>query len=378
MNSRRPGWTSLLKQDGPDFLAWVRDEQMLSRRLDILAAALSSLLHGWIRTPEEAHDVWMAVPEVLGRCNEQATYERPGAASAYAWLHLLDRYVRTWLALERLVQSACLPMGRDGVRVLEVGTGPGPAAFGIHDFYVTMVQYSEVRNKPKWRQPSDVTCMEIDPSTNRFRHQLAEVLFQHTQMESKNVLSMCSALGDFRNFEPVQERKRFFEILRTDEYKYYDDASEHWHSGQIYLPDEANSIAQSLHRYRLIVFSNFLTTLETVDSFERNLFDALHDASPGTVLLVLGGTGSDYHKIYEYMDRLAKLSRFQLTVEGETVSCSDSEVAYQVYDAGREFYVSLQRLDQNNDDTTRQVRRHFEGKEPIQFASSEIRAYRKR
>ena len=378
MNSRRPGWTSLLKQDGPDFLAWVRDEQMLARRLDILAAALSSLLHGWIRTPEEAHDVWMAVPEVLGRCNEQATYERPGAASAYAWLHLLDRYVRTWLALERLVQSACLPMGRDGVRALEVGTGPGPAAFGIHDFYATMVQYSEVRNKPKWRQPSDVTCMEIDPSTNRFRHQLAEVLFQHTQMESKNVLWMCSALGDFRNFEPVQERKRLFEILRTDEYIYYDDAAEPWHSEPIYLPDEANSIAQSLHRYRLIVFSNFLTTLGTVDSIERNLFDALHDASPGTVLLVLGGTGSDYHEIYEHIDRLAKLSRFQLTVEGEAVSCSDSEVAYQVYDAGREFYESLQRLDQNNDDATRKVRGHFEGKEPIHFASSEIRAYRKR
>ena len=176
MNSRRAGWTFLLKQDGPDFLAWVRDEQMLSRRLDILAAALSSLLHEWIRTPEEAHDVWMAVPEVLGRCNEQATYEKPGAASAYAWLHLLDRYVRTWLALERLVQCACLPMGRDGVRALDVGTGPGPAAFGIHDFYASMVQFSEVRDEPKWRQPADVTCVEFDASTNHFRHQLAEVL----------------------------------------------------------------------------------------------------------------------------------------------------------------------------------------------------------
>ena len=377
MNSRRPGWTSLLKQDGPDFLAWVRDEDVLSRRLDILATALSSLLHVWVRTQEDAHDVWAAVPEVLSRCNEQATYEKPGAVAAYAWIHLLDRYVRTWLALERLVQSACLPMGRDGVRALDVGTGPGPAAFGIHDFYATMVQYSDVRNKPRWRQPSDVTCMEIAPGTNRFRHQLAEVLFECTQMESKNVLSMCSALGDFRDFEPVQERKRFFETLRT-EYEYYDDAAKHWHSEPIYLPDEANSIAQSLHRYRLIVFSNFLTTLGTVDSFESNLVDALHDANPGTVLLVLGGTGGDYHEVYEYVDRLAQPSRFQLAMEGETVSCSDSEVACKVYDAGREFYESLQRLDKNNDDATRKVREHFKGKEPIRFASSEIRAYRKR
>ena len=366
-----------MKQDGPDFLAWARDERILSRRLDILATSLSSLLHEWIRTPEDAHDVWAAVPAVLGRCNEQATYEKPGAASAYAWLHLLERYVRTWLALERLVQNACLPMGKDGVRALDVGTGPGPAAFGIHDFYATMVQFSEVRDKSKWRQPADVTCVEFDASTNHFRHRLAEVLFQHTQRESERVLSMCSALGDFRYFEPVRARRRFFEILRSDEHEYYDDAVWHRHSEPIYLPNEANNIAQSLHRYRLVVFSNFLTTLGTVDSIECNLVDVLHDVNPGTVLLVMGGTGSTYHEIYEYVDRLAKPSGFELTVEGDTVSCSDSEVARQVYDTGRKFYESLQRLDRNNDDATKKVRRHFESKEPIQFRSSEIRAYRK-
>jgi len=366
-----------LKHDGPDFLAWVRNERILSGKLNTLVAALTSLLHVWIGTPEEAHDVWAAVPEVLGRCNEQATYEKPGAACAYAWLHLLDRYVRTWLALERLVQNACLPMGRDGVHALDVGTGPGPAAFGIHDFYATMVQYSEVRNKPKWRQPSDVTCMEIDPSSNHLRHQLAEILYQDTRRESSDVLSICSALGDFSNFEPVRARKQFFDILRKDEHEYLDDVWDRWHSEPTYSPDEANKMSQSLHRYRLVAFSNFLTTLGTVDSIESNLVEVLRDANPGTVLLVLGGKAGTYHKIYEYVDRLANPSGFELAVEGETVSCSDSEVADQVFDAGCKFYECLQRLDHNSDDATRKVRWHFEGKEPIQFASSEIRAYRK-
>ena len=192
MNSRELGWTGLLKQDGPDFLAWIGDERILSRKIDTLAAALSSLLHEWICTAEEAHLVWTAVPAVLHHCNDRATYEKPGAASAYAWLYLLERYARTWLALERLVQNACLPMAKDGVRALDIGTGPGPAAFAIHDFCAAMVDFSEVRDRPKWRQPSDVTCVESDPSTNHFRHQLAEILFQ--QRDSESVLSMCSSI----------------------------------------------------------------------------------------------------------------------------------------------------------------------------------------
>ena len=196
MNSRKQGWTGLLKREGSDFLAWARDERVLSLKFDVLSKALSSLLRERVRTPEEAHDVWEAVPAVLRRCNEQATYEKPGAACAYAWLYLLERYVRTWLALERLVQRNCLPMGKNGVRALDVGTGPGPAAFAIHDFYAAMVEFSEVTDNPKWRQPPHLTCVEFDGSTNHFRHQLAEILSQQAGRESEGVLSMTYALHD--------------------------------------------------------------------------------------------------------------------------------------------------------------------------------------
>ena len=60
-------------------------------------------------------------------------------------------------------------MGKNGVRALDVGTGPGPAAFAIHDFYVAMVEYSEVTGNPKWRQPSLVTCVEVQKGPQPFQ-----------------------------------------------------------------------------------------------------------------------------------------------------------------------------------------------------------------
>ncbi len=377
MSSRKQGWTSLLKREGSNFLAWARNERVLSLKFDVLAKALSSLLCERVRAPEEAREVWEAVPAVLGCCNEQATYEKPGAACAYAWLHLLERYVRTWLALERLVQSHCLPMGKNGVRALDVGTGPGPAAFAIHDFYVAMVEFSEVIDNPKWRQPPLLTCVEFDGSANQFRHQLAEMLYQQVGQESDGVLSMTSALHDFRKLEPTWERKQHFEVLRREEVEYFDDVAGRWDSDLVYMPDEANDMAQSLHRYRLVTFSNFLTTPGIVKSVEPNLVEMLHDAAPGSVVLVLGGRGCQYQEIYEYTDRLANASGFDLTVENDTVSCSDSELAGQVYEQGQLFYKVLQDLDHNADTATKTVRRHFEREGPIPIHSSEIRAYRK-
>ena len=54
MNTRSQGWTSLLRQEGADFLDWIKIQRTLSNKLDVLATALSSLLLGDIRTKEQA------------------------------------------------------------------------------------------------------------------------------------------------------------------------------------------------------------------------------------------------------------------------------------------------------------------------------------
>ena len=115
-----------------------------------------------------------------------------------------------------------------------------------------------------------------------------------------------------------------------------------------------------------------------MESVEPNLVEVLRDAAPGSVVLVLGGSGGRYQDIYEHVDRLANPSGFQLSVEGDAVSCSDSELAGQVYEQARLFYEVLQGLDHNEDDATEPVRRFFELGGPSDFSSSQIRAYRKR
>ena len=170
----------------------------------------------------------------------------PGAACAYAWLHLLDRYVRTWFALEILVDKNCFPMGKNGVRALDVGTGPGPSAFAIHDFYASMIEFSRTRDNSRWRQPLYVTCVESDDNTKHFRHLLAEIMFEQAQRKSEGVLAMCHNLADFGRLEPTRERMETLQALRNAEETYFDEVSGQWTSDLLYFPEEANYIAQSL------------------------------------------------------------------------------------------------------------------------------------
>ena len=138
-NMKREGWIGFLRRHGTTCLAWISEQGTLERKFDRLATALWSLLQQQVRTQDDARRIWEAVPSVLSRCNDQATYQLPGATQAYAWLHLLDRYARTWQALEKLTIAGCIPLARYGVNILDVGTGPGPSAFAIHDFYTSLL-----------------------------------------------------------------------------------------------------------------------------------------------------------------------------------------------------------------------------------------------
>lgn len=376
MGVGKRSWTDLLRRNGPELLQWLSARSALHINFNAFATALQTLLLSRISTSDDARDVWDATSAVLSRCNEQSTYEMGGAPYAYAWLHLLDRYTRTWRALEHLVAASCLPLARNGVRVLDVGTGPGPAAFAAYDFYAAMTQFSRDRGLLQFNQPPAITCVEFDPGTNHLRHHLAEVLFGQTDRQNTGVLAMCNALSDFRDIAPSEERARLKRRLLWEEDEYFNEDRNEWDSESRYSAAEANNIAQSLHRYRLIIFSNFLTSVGAIRSFEPNMIDVLSDAQPGSVILVLGGKGGPYPMIYDYVDRLATGSDFQLVVADQPVSSADTAVADAVFAEGAAFYNHLQCLAPDSSEDTRLVRLHFTGnRQPA--AASHIRAYRK-
>ena len=379
MKNNKTGWTSFLRHHGPAFLSWLEQNQVLHEKFELLSVSLWKLIQSEVNTSESAYSVWASVSAVISRCNDQSTYSMNGAAVAYAWLHLLDRYVRTWVALKYLVKTGFLPFAKHGVNVLDIGTGPGPSAFAIHDFYSSMAKFADLTNNVKWKQLPDITCVEFEKSTNSFRHHLAEFIFQEDKYHSKSILAMCSYLSDFGSLEPRVERQNLQRELRWSEDIYFDEAANEWTSELQYSADEANDIAQSLHRYRLIVFSNFLTAVGNVKNFESNLVDIFSDAQPGTVILVIGGKGGAFPEIYCFVNDLAKSAGFELKISEQQVSSVNTAVSDLVFNEGVKIYEYLLSLAPNGPDLTHEtqmIQDHFTRTRKA-TPSSQLWVYRK-
>ena len=297
---------------------------------------------------------------------------------AYAWLHLLDRYVRTWLALEHLVSSRLLPMGELGVRVLDVGTGPGPSAFATHDFYAAMVDYARTKDAASWRQRVEITCVEPASGMNHIRHVVAERLARNRG--PKSVLSMAGGLHDFSTIVPTEERKELEKSLRNKYEDYYDDRRDEWDADRVYTPEEANLEANAHRRYRLFTFSNFLTTLDTVRRFEANFKDILVDANPGSVLLMIGAKGGCYPEIQDRIARLAKAGRFRRRNRAVRVAATKARLVRRIETEVRWFYRHLADLAGNvpaSELHSAQLLKELEGDQPVTFGSSAVHAFRK-
>ncbi len=372
----RGGWTELQRQEGYSFLHWLDREQRLHNGFEALATALRETLVEKVQTASEARGVWEAAPAVLESCNDLATYTMPHAEVAYAWLHLLDRYVRTWLALKHLVLSRLLPMGRYGVRVLDVGTGPGPSAFSTHDFYAAMEDYARTADAPHWRQPTDITCVE--PAMNHIRHVVAERLAVEGAPQS--VLAMTGGLLDFGTVLPTQERRKFEDSLHDEYEEYYDEEREEWHADPVYTPEQANREANAYRRYRLFTFSNFLTTLDTVASYQANIADILSDAQAGSVLLIIGGQGDNYPVIQEQMGRMADAGGFRRRNDAVPVAAAHAQLDRRLREEIRWFYRYLKLLAGHLSADTPcavKLRKELEGERLMGFPSSAVHAFRK-
>ena len=374
----RQGWTELQRREGDTFLNWLHREQRLQKRFDALAIALRETLQKQVQTASDAQAVWQAAPAVLSKCNDPTTYTLRNAEIAYSWLHLLDRYVRTWLALEHVLRDRLLPMGRYGARVLDVGTGPGPSAFATHDFYTAMEDYARIVNSASWRQPPNVTCVEPAPGMNHIRHDIAERLaLIHG---SQSILAMTGELHDFSTILPTQERRQLEDSLRNQYDEYYDEERQEWHADPVYTPQEANYEANAYRCYRLFTFSNFLTTIDTVSTFQENIEDILADAHAGSVLLMIGAKGGSYPAIQERIAGLAYASGFRRRNVAVAVKSADVQLDYRLDQEVRWFYRHLKQCAGNLPASASQasdLRKELEGNRPISFNSSVVHAFRK-
>ena len=365
----------MMAEEGPDFVAWLAENSVLRDNTTIQARVISKLLLAEIDTEFAACEFWKSVPGALSHECPDTMHEDWGTVRAYVWLHFLERYARTWTALEYLVQECRLPMGRHGVKTLDVGSGLGPSAFAIHDFYVAMLEFAEQTDHTNWYQPPELTCVEIGSGFSAMRSHLWELAYSASGGEWPSRLSRWSNLEDFDEIRPTQERADEFARLRWDETTYWDENRGEEVSDPLYTDQESNEQAQSMHRYRLFVFANFFTSRELVDSKAEKLRELLADANPGSVLLVMGGEGSDYPCIYKRLRRLAVEAGFRIIVPDARASSETSSVDDIVSAESLRVFEHAQKLSPNYDPKIVALGDKFA--QGLVFPANAVRAFRK-
>jgi hypothetical protein len=105
------------------------------------------------------------------------TFRKPFAVDAYAYVHFLERYRRTWVTLDKLTEFAVLPLASRGVRVLDVGTGPACSLYAIEDFYAAVREFAGLSDIPELEvEAPELSCVEKTDQMIWFFHEFSERL----------------------------------------------------------------------------------------------------------------------------------------------------------------------------------------------------------
>jgi len=331
-------WRHILLTDGARFLTWINETDARIKKLQLIADELELYLKSVLRTREICIAFWNAILNVRNACNDIKTYEKPLAAEAYAYVHFLDRYWRTWDVLLELTEIGALPLGIEGIRILDIGAGPAPTAYAINDFYGLLREFGNDEGIASLHcQETEVNIIESNPSMCHFIHHFSEC--------TRRCVPFHAHKKDFALVDPVSERASLKRELQRKEY--YDGSVNEYFDE--YFPEEVNEIVQREERYRLVILSNFLTLNETVSKFEPNLRALFSDLRSGSAVIIVGGKGPRYEKIYAYLISIAKSSGLtNLTELPKTLGATSySTAAGLIKRCQNNIYQHLEKLTEN-------------------------------
>lgn len=228
--------------------------------------------------------------------------------------------------LTALAARACLPLGIEGVRILDIGTGPGTIAFAINDFYQELRSFGEAQGfEVLALQTVLFNSVEINEYMQRFLSYFREV--------SGRFIPAAEMYPDFASFDPRSEREQHFDrLLAEEDFNEFEGEFE-----PAFSEYEAHCEAQRVARFRLVVMSYFLTTPEALRQFETALTGLVRDLRPGSVVMLLGAPG--HERIHREMERTMESGHFRRLheVPDELDTGTDVEVIikraqYRVYE----------------------------------------------
>lgn len=290
MKNKGPGSRYYLRRRGEDLFGYLDEKDFIQTNVVKLATALDSLLKNELDSPTKCQSFWQGIKPALAGCPKLDHFDKYENILAYGFVHMLDRYLRVWEVLMWLVRAAILPVPRK-LNVLDIGSGPASALYAVSDFYLGLRDFANDMEVSRLLiEDPDLYPIELSVGMRHFFHILSEVSNRRGPFDA--------LVADFSGFDPVSFRD---EDLRKA--LVYYEPEEGFVTDRITGDDKM--WANDLHRYQLVIFSNFLTAPELVARFRQQVVAAFQQQRPGGVVVVLGGVEEPYPKIYTEVETIA-------------------------------------------------------------------------
>lgn len=216
------------------------------------------------------------IPTVLSQC-DNITYDEIGVPDAYIMLHFLDRYHRFQLIFLDMLQNGSFPI-RKTIHVMDVGTGPAPSLFALSDMVLLINQYMAETNNSQKTIRINLDYVEHSEGFRQFIHHAAEMLLQKNH--ETFVPFHHGTYHDAENFQ-LGEKKHIF-------------------------------VAPYRRSFDMVIYSNFLTNVETVNKFQEQLKKTMFYLRNRGVMVIVGGHPDDkkYSSIYKQIYQILRSQKY--------------------------------------------------------------------
>jgi len=287
-----------------EFFAWRRDSGSAVDRMRTFASAV----HGAVtRGTQQSSPVEIAalLPRVLSSCDDIG-FHTAAEVCAYAALHLVDRYGRVLQVLEHLFEVGRLPLRRAGVSTLEVGAGPAPALYAIHDFYDDLVEWPGRSTDWSIGPVRNADALDKASGWDGLLHRLSEELMtERGNTSSGGQLPFARRFREFEGFDVHEVHHASIASLAWRIEEEFDSADE-WVSRSTALKFAYEEGTDRPSGYDLVFIPNFLTRSDSPQEFRTELRGIMRALTPGGVLVVLCGVANQYLGIRAAVEALAR------------------------------------------------------------------------
>lgn len=234
--------------------------------------------------------------DVLRHCDE-IDYSDDETAVAYCILHFLPRYRMFQMIYSKLSDKHILPIRRNPIRTLDIGTGPGPSMYALSDIFCSLVNIGVI--KPDIQHIPDYVEKSI--GFRNTLHHFTEVANAYHSVDDMgwNVPYHHGSFDDFADIDFNPTLISYWNPPRTIRF-----------------------------RFDMITCSNFFTTLDQVKAQEKEIKDCVRYLRHKGLFIVIGArrgrsdiTNKNYKKIYDSIKETIINTDYSKPVYSAWASC---------------------------------------------------------